>query len=157
MNSPLSRGCQPLTEAVARNLAKPMAHKDAYEMVRLHGAPEFRAALRAQFEGEPGKDYTLNFYLAPPLLAARGPDQRPAKRRSGAWIMLAFHLLARLRWLRGTVFNGFGRSAARRRKRQLTEDYLALVSLFCKRSRPSGWKRRSSWRGFRKSFGVMGT
>ncbi|WP_313034519.1 indolepyruvate ferredoxin oxidoreductase family protein [Massilia alkalitolerans] len=122
---------QPLTEAVARNLAKLMAYKDEYEVARLHSAPEFVAALRAQFEGEPGKDYTLNFHLAPPLLARPGADGRPAKRRFGPWMMPVFGLLARMRWLRGTALDPFGMSAERRRERQLVEDYFALVSLFC--------------------------
>jgi indolepyruvate ferredoxin oxidoreductase len=122
---------QPLTEAVARNLAKLMAYKDEYEVARLHSAPEFLAALRAQFEGEPGKDYTLNFHLAPPLLARPGADGRPAKRRFGPWMMPVFHLLARMRWLRGTALDPFGMSAERRRERQLVEDYFALVALFC--------------------------
>ena len=122
---------QPLTEAVARNLAKLMAYKDEYEVARLHSAPEFLAALRAQFEGEPGRDYTLNFHLAPPLLARPGADGRPAKRRFGPWMMPVFGLLARLRWLRGTPLDPFGMTAERRRERQLVEDYLALVALFC--------------------------
>jgi indolepyruvate ferredoxin oxidoreductase len=122
---------QPLTEAVARNLAKLMAYKDEYEVARLHSAPEFLAALRAQFEGEPGKDYTLNFHLAPPLLARPGVDGTPAKRRFGPWMMPVFHLLARMRWLRGTALDPFGMSAERRRERRLVEDYFALVALFC--------------------------
>src|SRR5690606_26261984 len=55
----------PVTEAVARNLAKLMAYKDEYEVARLHSSPDFLEELRRQFEGEPGKDYTLNFHLAP--------------------------------------------------------------------------------------------
>jgi len=131
------QGRLPLTEAVARNLAKLMAYKDEYEVARLHSAPEFLAALRTQFEGEPGKDYTINFHLAPPLLAARAASGRPAKRRFGPWMMPVFKMLARLRWLRGTPIDPFGMSAERRRERLLVEDYLALVTLFCETLTPT--------------------
>ena len=121
----------PLTEAMARNLAKLMAYKDEYEVARLHSAPEFLAALRRQFEGEPGRDYTLNFHLAPPLLSQTGADGRPVKRRYGPWMMPVFGMLARLRWLRGTALDPFGYSAERRRERRLVDDYFALIALFC--------------------------
>ncbi|MGT2453479.1 DUF6537 domain-containing protein [Cupriavidus basilensis] len=55
----------PLSEAVARNLAKLMAYKDEYEVARLYADPAFLDKLRAQFEGEPGRDYQLSFHLAP--------------------------------------------------------------------------------------------
>ncbi|SFC41859.1 indolepyruvate ferredoxin oxidoreductase family protein [Massilia yuzhufengensis] len=124
-------GRLPLSDAVARNLAKLMAYKDEYEVARLYSAPEFVEALRAQFEGEPGKDYTLNFHLAPPLLAPRDASGRPAKRRYGPWMMPVFGMLARLRCLRGTLLDPFGYSSERRRERRLVDDYLALIALFC--------------------------
>jgi indolepyruvate ferredoxin oxidoreductase len=120
-----------LTEAVARNLARLMAYKDEYEVARLHSAPEFIAELRKQFEGEPGKDYTLNFHLAPPLLAARDAGGRLVKQRFGPWMMHAFRVLARFKGLRGTLLDPFGKTAERRRERQLVEDYFALVDLLC--------------------------
>ncbi len=119
-----------LTEAVARNLAKLMAYKDEYEVARLHSAPEFLAQLREQFEGEPGRDYQLNFHLAPPLLARKGADGHLQKRRYGPWMMRAFRLLARCKGLRGRALDPFGRTAERRQERQLVEDYLALVDRF---------------------------
>src|SRR5690606_30825305 len=51
----------PLTRAVATNLAKLMAYKDEYEVARLYADPAFTEKLRAQFEGEPGRDYQLRF------------------------------------------------------------------------------------------------
>jgi indolepyruvate ferredoxin oxidoreductase len=120
-----------VTEAVARNLAKLMAYKDEYEVARLHGAPEFLDALRKQFEGEPGKDYTLSFHLAPPILGARDAAGKPVKQRFGPWMMHAFRVLARFKGLRGTPFDPFGKTGERRRERQLVEEYFALVDLFC--------------------------
>ena len=56
---------------------------------------------------------------------------RIAKRRFGPWMMTAFHILARLRGLRGTAFDPFGRTPERRRERQLIADYEALVGELC--------------------------
>lgn len=60
-------GSTALTEAVARYLFKLMAYKDEYEVARLYTSGEFKRQLEQQFEG----DYTLQFHLAPPLLAKR--------------------------------------------------------------------------------------
>jgi len=126
----------PLTEAVARNLAKLMAYKDEYEVARLHSAPAFLDELRKQFEGEPGKDYTLNFHLAPPMLAKRDAGGKLVKQRFGPWMMQAFRLLARFKALRGSLVDPFGKTAERRRERQLVEDYFALIDLFCESLAP---------------------
>ena len=117
----------PVTMAIARNLAKLMAYKDEYEVARLYADPAFLDRLRSQFEGEPGKDYTLNFHLAPPLLPSRNVDGHPPKRRFGPWMMPAFRILARLKGLRGTAFDPFGRTAERRAERALVADYFQLV------------------------------
>jgi indolepyruvate ferredoxin oxidoreductase len=114
-----------LAEAVARNYFKLLAYKDEYEVARLHADPAFRAKIAAQFEG----DYKLNFYLAPPTIA-KTPDPttgRIRKLRFGPWMMPVFALLARLKFLRGTAFDLFGRLAERRTERALIAEYEALV------------------------------
>ena len=126
----------PLTEAVAHNLAKLMAYKDEYEVARLHSAPAFVDELRKQFEGEPGKDYTLNFHLAPPMLARRDAGGKLVKQRFGPWMMQAFRLLARFKGLRGSLIDPFGQTAERRRERQLVDDYFALIDMFCESLAP---------------------
>jgi len=120
----------PLTEAVARNLAKLMAYKDEYEVARLYTDPAFLDKLRAQFEGEPGRDYQLNFWLAPPLMAKPDEKGHLQKRRFGPRTMLAFRLLARLKGLRGTALDVFGKTAERRAERALVADYLAMLDEF---------------------------
>jgi indolepyruvate ferredoxin oxidoreductase len=127
----VGQGRLALTEAVARNLAKLMAYKDEYEVARLHSAPEFLAQLREQFEGEPGRDYRLNFHLAPPLFAKRGVDGIPQKRAYGPWMMRTFRLLSRLKGLRGTALDPFGRSAERREERELVKDYFVFIDRIC--------------------------
>ncbi|HVL76471.1 MAG TPA: DUF6537 domain-containing protein, partial [Noviherbaspirillum sp.] len=121
----------PLTQAVAVNLAKLMAYKDEYEVARLYADPAFLDKLRSQFDGEPGRDYRLNFYLAPPLLAKRNDNGELVKRRYGAWVLPAFRLLAPLRRLRGSWFDPFGRTAERRAERHLIDEYFALVDELC--------------------------
>ncbi len=118
------RGRTGLAEAVARNLFKLMAYKDEYEVARLYTDGAFIEKLNRQFEG----DFRLNFHLAPPLLAARdGATGELKKRAFGPWIFSAFKVLARLRRLRGTPFDLFGRTQERRLERRLIADYEAIL------------------------------
>ncbi len=117
-------GSTKLAEAVARYYAKLMAYKDEYEVARLYADGEFMKELEAAFEG----DYRLVFHLAPPLLAR--PDPRtgePKKMRFGPWMMSAFRLLARMKGLRGTWLDPFGRTEERRSERALIADYEQAV------------------------------
>jgi indolepyruvate ferredoxin oxidoreductase len=109
-----------LPRAVAINYAKLLAYKDEYEVARLYTDGRFEQQLRDQFDG----DFKISFNLAPPLLGG-GTDAlgRPRKRAFGAWMMPLFRMLARLRGLRGTAFDIFGRSADRRLERELIAAY----------------------------------
>jgi indolepyruvate ferredoxin oxidoreductase len=114
-----------LTEAVARYYFKLMAYKDEYEVARLYTAPAFREALEAQFEG----DYTLEFNLAPPMLSKLDPiTGEPQKKTYGPNMLRYFGWLAKLRFLRGTPLDVFGRTEERRLERQLIKDYEQTVS-----------------------------
>ena len=113
-----------LTEAVARYLFKLMAYKDEYEVARLHADPAFLASLRERFDG----DWTLKFHMAPPLFAKVDPATGlPVKREFGPWMLPALRLLARLKGLRGTPFDPFGRTAERRTERALISEYEAML------------------------------
>jgi indolepyruvate ferredoxin oxidoreductase len=116
-----------LTEAVARYLFKLMAYKDEYEVARLQSDPKFLAGLQAQFEGELGKDYKLAYHLAPPAIARKNAHGELQKQRFGPWMLSAFRLLARLRFLRGTPFDPFGRTEERRVERELVDEYRAAI------------------------------
>ncbi|MGH7003966.1 MAG: DUF6537 domain-containing protein, partial [Alphaproteobacteria bacterium] len=117
-------GMTGLAEAVARNFFKLMAYKDEYEVARLYTDGTFLRRLGEQFEG----NFKLRFHLAPPLLAPRDPATgRLQKRRYGAWMMPAFEVLAKLRFLRGTAFDVFGYTGERRGERKLIADYAALL------------------------------
>ncbi|MCA8930410.1 MAG: indolepyruvate ferredoxin oxidoreductase family protein, partial [Alphaproteobacteria bacterium] len=118
-------GSEALTLAVARNLFKLMAYKDEYEVARLYADDSFAARLGKQFKG----DYTLKFHLAPPILGRRDPfSGKPLKTEFGPWMMTAFRLLARMKGLRGTALDIFGRSAERRMERQLINDYRDTIA-----------------------------
>jgi indolepyruvate ferredoxin oxidoreductase len=113
-----------LTEAAARALFKLMAYKDEYEVARLYSETGFQQLVAEQFEGP----YELRFHLAPPLLAERDPATGHLKKRVyGPWMLKAFGLLAKLRRLRGTPFDIFGRTAERRTERRLIAEYQALL------------------------------
>ena len=119
-----SVGSEKLAEAVARNFAKLMAYKDEYEVARLYTDGEFKKKIASMFEG----DYKLVFHLAPPLLAKPDPQTgEPRKMQFGPWMMAGFKLLARLKGLRGTGLDVFGRSEERRMERQLIVDYERVV------------------------------
>jgi indolepyruvate ferredoxin oxidoreductase len=112
-----------LTEAVARYLFKLMAYKDEYEVARLHTDPAFNATIDAMFEG----DFKVVHHLAPPLTAKRNDKGELVKRPYGPWMRTGFKLLARLKGLRGSALDPFGRTEERRTERALIDEYKACI------------------------------
>ncbi|RQG99804.1 indolepyruvate ferredoxin oxidoreductase family protein [Paraburkholderia dinghuensis] len=112
-----------LTEAVAKNLHKLMAYKDEYEVARLYADPAFIEKLKASFEG----DWKLNFHLAPPTFAKHDDKGHLLKKQYGPRMLTAMRVLAKLKFLRGTALDPFGRTAERRHERALIVEYEALV------------------------------
>ncbi len=113
-----------LAEAVARNYAKLLAYKDEYEVARLYADAAFQAGIERQFEGE----YRLKFHLAPPLFASRDPKTgHLLKQEFGSWMLPAFKVLAKLKFLRGTAFDPFGHTAERKLERALIGEYEAVI------------------------------
>ncbi|HYP82940.1 indolepyruvate ferredoxin oxidoreductase family protein [Variovorax sp.] len=116
-----------LAEAVARYLFKLMAYKDEYEVARLHADPAFLARVADMFEGEMGKDFKLNYHLAPPLTAKRNAKGELVKRKYGPGMLTGFRWLARLKGLRGGLLDVFGRNEERRTERALIQEYRASI------------------------------
>jgi indolepyruvate ferredoxin oxidoreductase len=112
-----------LAEAVARNLFKLMAYKDEYEVARLHAETGFRERIAGMFEG----DYQVHYHLAPPLFAKRNEKGELQKGKYGPATFAAFRILARLRGLRGTALDIFGRTEERRTERALVGEYRASI------------------------------
>ena len=114
-----------LADAVARYLFKLMAYKDEYEVARLYSDGAFLQQVAGTFAGD---NLRFEFHLAPPLLARRDRTTGlPRKMSFGPWLLSAFRLLAKLKFLRGTPFDPFGRTRERRTERKLIEDYVSML------------------------------
>ena len=113
-----------LTRAAAQQLFRLMAIKDEYEVARLYSDGRFAAAVPQTMRGKAAK-----VWLSPPLLAPKDARGRPRKIAFGGWMLRgAFPLLARLKLLRGTPADIFGRTAERRRERELLARYEAALA-----------------------------
>ncbi|PWL35949.1 MAG: indolepyruvate ferredoxin oxidoreductase family protein, partial [Marivita sp. XM-24bin2] len=119
-----------LKEAVAKGYHKLLAYKDEYEVARLH------LETRAKAEEHFGGDFKMSFHLAPPMLSKTGPDGRPVKKQYGEGMLRSFGLLAKLKWLRGTVFDPFGRTVERRMERALIKQYEADMRTWLPKAKP---------------------
>jgi indolepyruvate ferredoxin oxidoreductase len=114
-----------LADAVARYLFKLMAYKDEYEVARLYTDPSFERQVRNDIGGE---RLRYQVHLAPPLLARRDKITGvPRKMTFGPWIFPVFRMLAKFKFLRGTVFDPFGHTAERKIERSLVREYEALL------------------------------
>ena len=113
-----------LTQAVVKSYFRLLSYKDEYEVARLHTRKDFLDSVKKEF----GENARLRFHLAPPLLNA-GIDARgrPRKKEFGAWLLPIFKVLTRLRHLRGTAFDIFGKSAERRMERALIIEFEQLM------------------------------
>jgi indolepyruvate ferredoxin oxidoreductase len=115
-----------LAEAVARYLFKLMAYKDEYEVARLYSDTSFVERVKSTFAGD---NLRFEFHLAPPLLARRNPmTGEPKKMSFGPWMLKAFAVLSKFKFLRGTSLDPFAYSLERRSERQLIADYEALLT-----------------------------
>ncbi|HJS01983.1 MAG TPA: indolepyruvate ferredoxin oxidoreductase family protein [Variovorax sp.] len=112
-----------LAETVARYLFKLMAYKDEYEVARLHSDRSFLERVEGMFEG----DYKLNYHLAPPIIAQRNAKGELQKQKFGPAMLTGFRLLAKLKGLRGTALDPFGRTEERKTERALIGEYRASI------------------------------
>ena len=120
-----------LSQAVARYLFKLMAYKDEYEVARLHTDAAFSRRIGEMFEG----DYKLVHHLAPPISARKDAQGHLVKKAYGPWMHRAMGLLARLKGLRGTWLDPFGRGEERRAERALIGEYRAGIERLLPRLR----------------------
>jgi indolepyruvate ferredoxin oxidoreductase len=127
-------GATALTDTVARALFKLMAYKDEYEVARLYTETDFLKRIADHFEGP----YELHLHLAPPLLADRDPESGHLRKRIyGPWMLSVFRILAKLRRLRGTPLDVFGRSEERRTERRLIGEYETVLEEIVRRLSPA--------------------
>ncbi len=112
-----------LTRAVAQTAFRLFAYKDEYEVARLH------VANFDELRKQHGKSARFRFHLAPPLLSRRKDARgRPRKIELGGWMMPVFRVLAKLKGLRGTAFDLFGKTAERRMERELIDEFEQLLA-----------------------------
>ena len=112
-----------LTEAVAKYLFKLMAYKDEYEVARLHTDKAFTDRIASMFEG----DYKIVHHMAPPLLAQRNDKGELVKQSFGPWMRKALGMLSRLKGLRGSALDVFGKTEERRVERALIVQYRECI------------------------------
>ena len=123
-----------LADAVARYLFKLMAYKDEYEVARLFTDGSFLKQVKAEFDGD---HLRFEFHLAPPLFArVDKATGLPRKMSFGPWMMPVYRALAKLKGLRGTPLDPFGRTLERRTERKLIADYEAVLEEILARLTP---------------------
>lgn len=111
-----------LTENVARYLYKLMAFKDEYEVARLYLKDNFRDEMRNQF----GEDAKFDYMLFPPMLryfGLRGKVKLSQRRYD--WLMKTLY---KMRRMRGSMLDVFGKDKVRRIEHRLHKQYRALIS-----------------------------
>jgi len=109
-----------LSEAVGRYLFQLMAYKDEYEVARLHSSKEFHQAIKDQF----GTDTKITYKLHPPTMRKAGLKKKIGLSKSGE---AAFFGLTKMKKVRGTKMDPFGRTAERRMERELIDEYTAMI------------------------------
>jgi indolepyruvate ferredoxin oxidoreductase len=110
-----------LSAAVAGNYFKLIAYKDEYQVARMLTDAAFLAVVKAQVPD--GRN--LTYKLHPPVLKALG---RMKKINLGPRTHVALRLLAKGRFLRGTVMDPFGHTRLRRIERLLITHYEATIA-----------------------------
>ncbi|HVU74861.1 MAG TPA: indolepyruvate ferredoxin oxidoreductase family protein [Mycobacteriales bacterium] len=110
-----------LTRAVADAWFRLLTYKDEYEVARLHLLADHDATARSLGIDGP---YEVTYHLHPPTLRRLGLSK---KLPMGKPYELSFKALRRMKKLRGTPFDVFGRDRDRRLERALIEEYEQLV------------------------------
>lgn len=110
-----------LTRAVAESWFTLLTYKDEYEVARLHLKVDYDEVARGLGIDGP---HQVTYHLHPPILRRLGMKRKLPMGRPYA---VAFRGLARMKRLRGTPFDVFGRDPDRRLERALIEEYEQLV------------------------------
>ncbi|MDZ7675384.1 MAG: indolepyruvate ferredoxin oxidoreductase family protein [Acidimicrobiales bacterium] len=124
-----------LTRAVAEAWFKLLTYKDEYEVARLHLAVDHDQVARdLGIEG----DYDVQYHLHPPFLRRLGLDR---KLPAGKPYEAAFRVLRRMKRLRGTKLDPFGRDRDRKLERALIEEYELVLRDELSSGRPDHERR----------------
>jgi indolepyruvate ferredoxin oxidoreductase len=110
-----------LTRAVGEGWFRVLTYKDEYEVARLHRRVDYTAAARELGITGPVR---VRYHLHPPVLRRLGLRR---KLPMGKPYAVAFSALARMKRLRGTGLDVFGRDRDRRLERAVIAEYEALL------------------------------
>ena len=113
-------GSYDLTVAAAKSLHKLMAYKDEYEVARLLLDSGTEQRIKDTFV-----DPKVKFNLHPPLLRDRGLKR---KLELGSWFRPSLGTLVRMKGLRGTKLDPFGRAEVRKVERELIDWFRGLLA-----------------------------
>src|SRR2546427_7879540 len=116
-------GIRDLTVTGVQTCALPI-YKDEYEVARLHTDAAFSQRIAGMFEG----DYRVVHHLAPPSSAGKDEHGHLVKKSYGPWMRKAMEVLAKMKGLRGTALDPFGRTEERRTERALDRKSTRLNS-----------------------------
>jgi indolepyruvate ferredoxin oxidoreductase len=114
-----------LAVVLATQLYRVMAYKDEYEVARLLTSDSFRKSIETEF----GTGVRVTYHLAPP---AMGSSADIRKRAFGQWMWWPMAALAKMKWLRETPFDIFGRNTERKQERAWRDRYMEFVSQLVK-------------------------
>ncbi len=122
-------GSDDLARAVARYYFKLLAYKDEYEVSRLYTDGAFLEQIEQQFEGEPKLSFHVTMQFVPEWLIKRDPDtgRSPKWTFPKGFMVAVWRTIRAFKFLRGTPFDPFGRTAHRKMERQLIVDYEKTV------------------------------
>ncbi|RBP08245.1 indolepyruvate ferredoxin oxidoreductase [Roseiarcus fermentans] len=123
-----------LTAAAASSWHRLIAVKDEWEVARLFAAPAFAGALGRTFEGP----YRVHAHIGAWPFARRDRQTGAVtKREAGPWALMAFRVMARLRFLRGSPLDPFRSSAERTLERRLMAEFEGDVERTLERLSPA--------------------
>ncbi|PWC15991.1 indolepyruvate ferredoxin oxidoreductase family protein [Brenneria corticis] len=122
-----------LVRTIAENLFTLMAYKDEYEVPRLYVETDFLTRIKNRF----GDDCKVRFHMSPAFWHKIDPRTgHRGKIVCGPWIIPLLKILAKARFLRGTLFDVFGGQRERRLERKLLLEYEALVDEISNMTQP---------------------
>ena len=120
----IDKNKEELSKSVAKYLYKLMAYKDEYEVARLYSDGQFKEKLHNAFDGK----LKVKFHLAPPLFAPKDINTgKPRKITLGSWMIPVFSILSKFKFLRGSIFDPFGKTKERKMERYLIKQYLSDI------------------------------
>ncbi len=121
-----SKLTEPAKMAAARGYFKLLAVKDEWEVARLYSRPEFMEQLKHNFEG----NFKVSFHLGAWPFARRDKATGQVRKiEIGQWLLPAFRIMARLRWLRGSFVDPFKNNKEAKLHRELLRNFEADLEL----------------------------